>query len=262
MMFSVLLLLFFFSVGACIGSYLNVLIYRLPRGEDTKLPRSRCPQCEKMIPFYLNIPVISYILLKGRCRYCNNKIPYSYLIVECLLGLVSVLIMPDIGQPSTFYDYFFFMSIFSVFVAHFIIDLQFKILPNALTFYLVFIFGTYALIYTPWWHWGLGAALGFGFPYLITWLFYQYTGKIGLGGGDIKLYGALGIFLGPVGVMTNIFLSCFLGSVVTLTLIGLKLFKRDDFIPFGPFIIVVSFFQIFFPGEFSASIEFLGLRIR
>jgi leader peptidase (prepilin peptidase)/N-methyltransferase len=153
------------------------------------------------------------------------------------------------------------MSIFSVFVAHFVIDLQFKILPDVLNLYLAFIIGSFSIVFNPWWFWALGGAIGFGFPYIITWAFYKYSGKVGLGGGDIKLYGALGLYLGPVGVMTNIFMSCFLGSVVTLLLIGLKLFKREDFIPFGPFIIVVGFFQIFLPEQFSWLLNVLGLQV-
>lgn len=255
------LLFLFFMIGASLGSFLNVLIYRLPRGLSPVLPRSQCPSCRYLIPWYWNIPIVSYSLLRGRCRQCGYRIPISYFLVELILGLASLIFMPDLSQVETLYHYFFLMSIFGVFSAHFVIDLQFKILPDALNLYLAFILGSFSLVYNPWWHWVLGACLGFGFPYLITWLFYKYSGKVGLGGGDIKLYGALGLYLGPIGVMTNIFMSCFLGSVVTLTLIALKLFKREDFIPFGPFIIIVAFFQIFLPEQFTWLLEFLGLRV-
>lgn len=255
------LLFLFFMIGASIGSFLNVVIYRLPRGLSPVHPRSKCPSCEDSIPWYWNIPVISYILLRGRCRKCHFKIPISYFLVEVFMGLASLVLLPNFTKVESLYDYFFFMSIFSVFVAHFVIDLQFKILPDALNIYLAFILGTFTIVFNPVWFWALGGAIGFGFPYLVTWVFYKYSGKVGLGGGDIKLYGALGLYLGPVGVMTNIFMSCFLGSVVTLSLIALKIFKREDFIPFGPFIIIVAFAQIFLPEQFSWLLTVLGLQV-
>lgn len=259
-MYSVLLFLFF-MIGASIGSFLNVVIYRLPRGQSPVHPRSKCPSCGDSIPWYLNLPVMSYVFLKGQCRKCRFKIPISYLAIEILMGLVSLALLPDFSRVESLYGYFFYMSIFSIFVAHFVIDLQFKILPDALNIYLAFILGTFSIVFNSVWFWAIGAAIGFGFPYLITWLFYKYSGKVGLGGGDIKLYGALGLYLGPVGVMTNIFMSCFLGSVVTLLLIALKLFKREDFIPFGPFILIVAFFQIFLPEQFSWLLSILGFQV-
>lgn len=259
-MYPVLLFLFF-MIGASIGSFLNVIIYRLPIGESPVRPRSKCPSCDDLIPWYWNIPVFSYIALKGRCRKCNYGIPISYFFIEVIMGLASLVFLPNFSRVEALYDYIFFMSVLSVFVAHFVIDIKFKILPDALNIYLAFILGSFSIVFNSLWFWIIGGAIGFGFPYLITWVFYKYSGKVGLGGGDIKLYGALGLFLGPVGVMTNIFMSCFLGSVITLLLIAAKLFKREDFIPFGPFIIVVAFAQIFLPEQFSWLLSTLGLQV-
>lgn len=251
----------FFFIGASIGSFLNVIIYRLPRELNIVHPRSTCPHCSKLIPWYLNLPVISFLLLKAKCFYCKGSIPFSYFMVEVLMGLVSVLLIPDLNKPETFFQYYFAMSILSVFLAHFVIDLQFKLLPDSLNLYLAFVFFLASLLQFSWQFWLLGGLIGFGFPYLITWIFYKYSGKIGLGGGDIKLYGALGIYLGPVGVMTNIFMSCFLGSVITLMLIGLKKVSRNDYIPFGPFILVISVLQIFLPDQFGWILDALGLSL-
>ena len=94
----------------------------------------------------------------------------------------------------------------------------------------------------------LGGCLGFGFPYVVAYIFLKWKGIEGLGGGDIKLFGALGIYLGPQGVMQNIFLSCLLGSIIGVSLIILKLIDKKKPIPFGPFIIIAAIIQIFFPS--------------
>jgi leader peptidase (prepilin peptidase)/N-methyltransferase len=105
--------------------------------------------------------------------------------------------------------------------------------------------------------WLLGGLVGLGFPLIVTWVFFKLRGQVGLGGGDIKLYGALGIYLGPVGIMQNIFLSCFLGATVGLIMIALKYMKKDNPIPFGPFIIITGAFQIFFPDLFANVISYI-----
>jgi len=98
-----------------------------------------------------------------------------------------------------------------------------------------------------WPHWVIGGAVGFGGPLLVTWLFYKIRGQVGLGGGDIKLYGILGLYLGPMGIMLTIFLSCFVGAVVGLTLIAFKKTSKDRPMAFGPAILMVAAFQIYFP---------------
>lgn len=251
----------FFFVGASIGSFLNVLIHRLPIGQSVVYPRSSCPSCRTQIPWYLNLPTISYVFLRGKCRVCHFQIPFFYFLVEILMGLISLNLMPNLNYPQTYFEYYLGMSILGVFLAQFIIDLRHKLLPDYLNLYLAFVLFLASVLRFPATHWILGGLLGFGFPYLITWMFYKYSGKIGLGGGDIKLYGALGIYLGPVGVMTNIFLSCFLGSIVTLLLIFMKIVRREDYIPFGPFILVVSTFQIFFPDSFTQLLKIIGLSL-
>ena len=131
------------------------------------------------------------------------------------------------------------------------IDIRHKLLPDSLNLYLAAVLLAFAAIQFHWQHIALGALVGGGFTFTITWLFYKIRGQIGLGGGDIKLYAALGLYLGPVDVIHNIFMSCFLGAIVGLTLIALKKLDKKNPIPFGPFIIAVGFFQIFFPDVFA-----------
>lgn len=136
-------------------------------------------------------------------------------------------------------------------MCHFQIDLGHKILPDSLNIILFSLFLSYATVHYDWKFWLLGGAIGLLFPLTVTWLFYLLRGQIGLGGGDIKLYGILGIFLGTEMVLKNIFLSCFLGAIVGVCLIATKKMSKENPIPFGPFILIVAFIQIFFPDIFD-----------
>lgn len=244
-----------------IGSYLNVLIYRLPREQDTVLSRSSCPHCQKKIFWYENIPIMSFIFLKGKCSGCKIGISFKYPLVEFFLGIIAINLMPANFDIISLYFFAFYLSVASVFLVHFLIDLEFKLLPDKLNIYLAIVFLAHSLIFIDmsWTHWLLGLLIGFGFPYLVTWGFYKYSGKVGMGGGDIKLFGALGLFLGPMGVMLTIFLSCFVGAITTLVLILTKIVNKDEPVPFGPFIIIVASVQIFFPTLFKELTQWLGI---
>jgi leader peptidase (prepilin peptidase)/N-methyltransferase len=170
-----------------------------------------------------------------------------YPAIELLTGIFAFSIAPDTLNPDDLFNFFFFMGVFSAFLVHFIVDLKHQILPDSVNIYLGLLFFVVALIAKPWTHWLIGFGLGLGFPLLVSWIFFLLRGQVGLGGGDIKLYAVLGIYLGPIAVMQNIFMSCFLGAIIGLILMAFKLIKRENPIPFGPFIIIVSSFQIFTP---------------
>ncbi|QDK43425.1 prepilin peptidase [Bacteriovorax stolpii] len=252
-----LLSLFALLFGLIVGSFLNALIYRLPREINIAYPRSSCTSCKKIIPWYENIPVFSYIFLRGKCSECGAKISWSYPAVELACGLFALFIAPSSLNNNELLSFFFYFSVFCCFVVHFIVDLKHQILPDSVNLYLACLFLVYGFFTTPWTHWLIGAALGFGFPLIVSWVFYQLKGQVGLGGGDIKLYGALGLYLGPIGVMQNLFLSCFLGAIVGLSLIATKLIKRENPIPFGPFIILVAAVQIFADQWFGHLISYI-----
>ncbi len=240
-----------FLFAACIGSFLNAVIYRLPRGISLSASRSHCPGCNKLIYWYENIPIVSYLFLRGKCSSCSMKISWSYPLVELVVALVGLFLTPQSLTPDSLWDYFFFLSVFSTFLAIILIDLKFYIIPNVLNIYLLILFLCRVSLTMPWTHWLLGGVLGVIVPAIPALAFYYFKGVEGLGGGDIKLYGVLGVFLGPIGVMHNIFLSCFLGSLLGGSLILLKVIDRRTRIPFGPFIVIVGGLQIFFPSEFS-----------
>lgn len=243
--------------GLMIGSFLNALIYRLPLGMNIALPRSACPKCKHVIKWYENIPVISYAFLRGRCSNCSTKISFLYPFIELLTAFFAYLIAPKGTAPIELFNFLFFLGVFSAFLVHFIIDLKHQILPDSINIYLGVLFLIVAITTKPWTHWLFGLAFGLGFPLLVSWIFYLLKNQVGLGGGDIKLYAVLGIYLGPVAVMQNIFLSCFLGAIVGLTLIAAKFIKKENAIPFGPFIIIVASFQIFTPDFFSQLLRYI-----
>lgn len=233
--------------GLLVGSFLNVVIYRIPREENIVFPRSKCPKCSKQLAWYHNIPVISWMILRGKCAFCDQKIAWRYPFIELLTGGLAFLVF----NPHEIVNSLFFFAIGCTFICIFFIDIDFKIIPDKLNLYLFFLFLVHSILFKPVTFWLLGGIIGFGFPYLITWVFYKLKNKIGLGGGDIKLFGALGIMLGPVGILSNIFLSSMLGSVVGVVLILSKKFDPKNALAFGPYIIIVAFAQIFFPDYFT-----------
>ncbi len=245
-------LLFFFTIfGLLIGSFINVVIARVPLGESVVTPRSKCPKCGHKILWYENIPVISYIFLRGKCLECKAKISIQYPIVELICGVIAFLLFPQrIGSLQIYYFLvFFFIAV--IFIAQFLIDLKHQLLPDKLNIALLFIVLPYAFHKYQLYYWLVGGLIGFWGPYLITYLFYKLKGVIGLGGGDIKLFGILGVLLGPVGIMNNIFFSCFLGAIVGGLMIFYK--KQDKDVPFafGPFIILTATLQIYFADFFN-----------
>lgn len=249
-----------FIFGSMIGSFLNVLIYRLPKNENIVFPRSACPHCKNAIPWYLNFPILSFLFLRGKCFYCKAKISALYPLIELMTGVACIFFIPAQLSNNAFLTSILYFSIFCIFLVHFVIDIKHQILPDGLNIALALIFMVLTLLnnsWQDWHHWPLGGLIGFGFPYLITWLFYVVRGQIGLGGGDIKLFGCLGLYLGPMGIIYNIFLSCVLGSIIGVSLIVFKIIDRKSPIPFGPFILLTASFQIFFPKYFSILISFI-----
>lgn len=244
--------------GLMIGSFLNALIYRLPRDINIALPRSSCPHCKKLIYWYENIPVFSYLFLKGKCSGCHNKISIEYPLIEIFSAAIAIAMTPVDLAPQSIFSFFFHYSVFCCFLVHFIVDLRHQILPDLINLYLGALFLVVSVINFHYYHWVLGFAFGFGFPYLISFIFYKLKGQIGLGGGDIKLWGALGIYLGPMGIIQNIFLSCFIGALLGGGLLLFKVIKREHPIPFGPFIIVVAAVQIYFPEWFMGIVQYIS----
>lgn len=236
-----------FIFGTMIGSFLNVVILRLPLEKNISVDRSRCPKCQTQLTWYHNIPLLSFIFLRGKCGFCKSRISWRYPLIELFTGLVSYWLFPNSATIHNLGLYFFYFYIACIFIVHFFIDLDHQLLLDRLNIYLLIVLLPFCVFHFHWMHWAVGGALGFGVPLLVTWLFYKIRGQIGLGGGDIKLYGILGIYLGAPGVFLNIFLSCFLGAVIGLIMIASKQMTKDKPMAFGPAILLVASVQIFFP---------------
>lgn len=247
-----ILLLWVFFYGLLIGSFLNVVILRIPKGQSVVKPRSSCPSCGYQIKWYENIPLFSYfLLLRGKCSNCKSKISIRYPLIELLVGCIAVLLFPQVLDDQTIVVFMFRFFIAAIFIAHFIIDIEHQILPDVLNIYLLLLIIGYSFMVNDLVTMILGGVIGFGGTYFITYLFYKIKGQIGLGGGDIKLFGILGLLLGPEGVVQLIFYSAFLGSIIGITLIAAGKMNKNKPLAFGPYILFVATVQIFFPRFFE-----------
>jgi len=243
-----MILLFVFAFGAIIGSFLNVCIVRLPKRESLIRPPSHCPYCNKPIRFYDNIPIISYIILRGKCRYCNHPISPLYPMVEGLTGLMAVALFLRYGPTVEFVLLFFFSAALLVIT---FIDLAYQIIPDVISIPGIVIgFGASLLISSvSWLDSLLGILAGGGILLLIAVGYKWITKRDGMGGGDIKLLAMMGAWLGWTAIPFIILASSLIGIFVGG---GSGLLFRKGLrarIPFGPFLAVASLIYLFFGPE-------------
>jgi len=237
--------IFFAILGAAIGSFLNVLIHRLPEESSIIFPASRCPRCGKAIRFYDNIPVISYILLRGRCRDCGERIAFRYPLVEAITAAFSLLLFWKYGVTFQWLVSFAFVCALIVIT---FIDLDHQIIPHILTLTGIPVFAFLAVLFmglTPIDAF-LGIMIGAGSLYFVAVYYEALTGREGMGGGDVNLLAMLGAFLGWKSLLFILLVSSLLGAVIGLALI---LFKGKDMkyaVPFGPFLCLASLLYLFF----------------
>jgi leader peptidase (prepilin peptidase)/N-methyltransferase len=233
--------------GLIIGSFLNVVIHRLPREESLVTPRSRCPACQTLIRPWDNIPVLSFLLLRGRCRACGRPIAWRYPLVELLTGILFAIAVIRFGvTPHTIS----LLVLLSALIAIAFIDLDHQIIPNAITlpgipFGLLtgLVLGDPPLLDRI-----IGALAGAGFLYLVLLYGSVVYGQDAMGEGDLNLIAMVGAFLGWKGVVITILFGCLSGSVVGVTLIGLQRLHRRAHIPFGPFLALGAVVALFW-GE-------------
>ncbi len=245
--FPVVILIFLF--GLCIGSFMNVCIYRLPASKSiSDPPRSVCPSCNNPIPFYDNIPVVSYILLKGRCRHCSVTIPFRYLMVEFMSGVVALSILFKFGL--TFEGFIYFVFISSLLVITFI-DIDHKIIPDVITLpgIPLGILASFALPAITFKDSFFGLLVGGGSLLAVAWTYNLITRTDGMGGGDIKLLAMIGTIIGWKGVILTIFASSAAGTLIGVTLMLAKGKNMKLAIPFGPFLSMGAITYIFYGQE-------------
>jgi leader peptidase (prepilin peptidase) / N-methyltransferase len=215
-----------FIIGAVFGSFANVLIHRLPRRQSIVAPGSHCPACGAPIRAWDNVPIVSYLVLRGRCRACGRAISPRYLLVETIMGGLAAGVVWRFGFSPAALRYG--VLAFALLVVFFT-DLEHQIIPNAVTYP-----GIVAGL-------ALSAAAGQLVPSAVAaaaaglvFLVLGVVSRGGMGGGDIKLAAMIGAFLGAPAVVVALFLAVALGASAGLVLLALRLRSRKDMIPFGP----------------------------
>ena len=226
-----------FIFGALIGSFLNVCIHRLPSGESIAFPASRCPRCRAPIKAYDNIPILSYLLLRGRCRSCRAAIGWRYSLVEALSGVTAVGVVCAFGLSAPALLAFAFLA--ALIVVTFV-DLDHQIIPDAISLPGIFVGFAAALLFErPGWLSSLlGIALGGGILWAVAAGYEWLTGREGMGGGDIKLLAMIGAFLGWHAIPVTLLLASLLGTVIGLAAMAARGRDTKMAIPFGPFLAI------------------------
>ena len=238
-----------FALGLCWGSFLNVCIYRLPRGKSVVAPRSACPHCGSMIPLYHNLPVVSWLILRGKCRSCKQPISPRYMVVELLIGILFLVCYLHFGLSLAMLKCitFGFLLVGLIFT-----DAETKLLPDAMTLPGIVIGIGFSLLVPvndlasrimpglvsptmrgeiSWRMWSLadsllGAAIGASFLYGAAAIYLRARGVEGMGFGDVKLMGMIGAFLGTKLTILTIFAASFTGSLFGLSTILTVWIKR------------------------------------
>jgi leader peptidase (prepilin peptidase) / N-methyltransferase len=270
--------------GFIIGSFLTACIYRIPRGADyaemhheelgdenfkpvslVEPIRSFCPSCDTPLPWYCNIPVFSWLALKGRCLYCKTCIPVRYIVVELLSGLGALLSYLHFGFTLTgLIIYVFFCAL----VVISFIDLDFFIIPNVIslpgTLIGIVLAGVNEFFHLFSWPFaegllesGLGILVGAGFLFFVAEVYLRLRKIEGLGMGDVKLLAMIGAFFGPHCAGYTIFLGSLIGSVIGMIMILCGGRKMSQHIPFGPYLSLGTFFYLFFAQEVIFSLQYI-----
>ncbi len=231
--------------GALIGSFLNVCIHRLPRQESIVWPASHCPACMKAIAWHDNLPLISYALLRGKCRACRAPISLRYPLVEAINAAGYAAIFWQFGVTP---EAFVYAALYSALIVVAGTDLSHQIIPDAVTLPGIVLGLLSAAVLLPL---GIlnsvaGLFVGGGILWGLAWISPFLFGKEGMGGGDIKMMAMVGTVLGWKPVLLAIMLGSLIGSIVGGGLIAARVMRREEYLPFGPFLAIGSIIALFF----------------
>ena len=232
-----------FILGLIVGSFSNVCIYRIPRNESIIYPASHCPKCRSNISPKDNIPLLSYILLKGRCRNCKSKISIQYPIVEFLTGLIYLIVYLIYGLSIQSLIYIILSSALIIIA---FIDLNEQVIPEVISLpgMVIGLILSFFVPYISFINSALGIVIGGGIILVIRLAGSLIFKKESMGIGDIELAAMIGAFLGWRYIIISLFLGFFLGALAGIILILSKIKSREDVVPFGPFIVLGSFITL------------------
>ncbi len=237
-------MMWFFLVflGLSIGSFINCLVYRLNHELSPLRGRSFCPKCKHQLVWQDNIPLLSFILLKGKCRYCHSPISWQYPLVELTAAILTILVywLSGYELQVTGYNLIISYALLAIFVS----DLLYFTIPNEIVFFAIgisFLYSHFAFRIS---HFAISALLVAAFFYLLVLI----TRGKGMGLGDVKLAGLMGLILGWPKILLALYLAFLTGAVIGVILILLKKKKFGQYIPFGPFLTGATFISMFW-GE-------------
>lgn len=242
-----------FIVGLCFGSFFNVVGLRLSAGQSIHKPRSHCPKCGHVLSWYELIPVFSYIYLGGKCRTCKSHISPKYLIFELLTGILFMLSYAVFGYSGELLVSLFFVSLFIIICVS---DLEYMLIEDSVIIFFLVSIIILRLIFKmpedfitfnfhPYLETLIGGIFGFGLLFSIAIIGKKIYKQDAMGGGDIKLYGIIGLVLGFKLTFMSLFLASIIGSIIGLSLTLLRIIQKGTPIPFGPFIAVGSLIAYF-----------------
>jgi len=243
-------------LGLIIGSFSNVCIYRIPKNESIVFPASHCPNCHTPIKAIDNVPILSFLLLKGKCRKCGEKISIRYPVVKFLTGAIYLLIFLIYGRS---YQTLIYALLSSALIIISFIDLDVQIIPDEISLpgIVIGLALSFIVPYISYLNSLLGIIAGGGIIFLIALAGLAIFKKEAMGGGDVKLSAMIGAFIGWKYIIVSLFIGFFIGAIAGILLILLKIRNRDDLVPFGPFIVLGSFITLLW-GENILS-WYLGL---
>ncbi|GAB3065246.1 prepilin peptidase [Virgibacillus ainsalahensis] len=237
---NIVLIAFFFMIGLIFGSFYNVVGLRLPKQINFANDRSVCTHCKHQLTWYENIPLLSFIIQGGRCRHCSEKISCIYPVIELFTGVLFALSYYLVGLGLEIVTTLLLVSMLMIILVS---DIKYMIIPNKVLLFFLPLFIMMRIIQPlqPWWSAVLGGIIGMMIIAIII-----FVSRGGMGAGDMKLFGVLGIVLGIEKVLLAFFLSCIIGSVFGMVLLLFKVIDRKQPVPFGPYIVIAALMTYFY----------------
>jgi len=235
--------LLIFIIGSIVGSFLNVCIHRLPKKESVVTPRSHCPHCKKNIAWYDNIPLLSYALLRGKCRFCKGKISFRYFLVELITAALFLALFLSFGFSIKFFAYSMLAA--GLIIATFV-DFEIQEIPDEVTLWGIVLGLIISFVFLRWRGLvdsGLGVLIGGVGIYLMGFLGELVFKKEAMGGGDVKLLAMIGAFLGWKLALFTFFAAPLFGAIVGVIL---KIKDGRETIPYGPYLSLAAVVAMFF----------------
>jgi len=240
----ILIYTYIFIVGACLGSFYNVVGLRISAGKSIIHPRSSCPKCHHELSWWELIPIFSYLILVGKCRRCKSHISTKYMLFELLTALLFIFSYYQFGFSGEFVVSVLFVSLIVIISVS---DFEYMLIEDkVIVFFLIVFLVLRIFIPLPsefstlklnsYVESLIGGVFGFGLLYWIAFIGQKVYNQEVMGGGDIKLYGIIGLILGLKMTFLSLFFASILGTIIGLTLSIFKIIKRENPIPFGPFI--------------------------